>query len=320
MKTTGYDIAADILRQEEAAANGVTLAEEPDFEDMLGSYAAVQSIADGVVTYADWASGYGGVMVVNHSTLCDGQTKEECESVSAVYGHLNSKAFRAKVGEQVEKGQILGYLGVEGPQTDNERSHLHFALYKGTDIRLKGYVASPAELGEYINPRTFFEQYGLAYDSNDKTQKLSTLIEPSGRTTFRLDMEIPATWDVEWVPSLEAWNLYDTRGSGSARERSQIFIRYFDASSFLTLSTVTIHETTDMIVGPAGYIARRYDIEKKPEVGDFADQPSWRNQRHFVTDFRAEEGTTRYYVVAANPELAPEVYEDILKSIEVVNP
>lgn len=119
-------------------------AQEPTFENMPGSYATVQSIAEGVVTYADWVAGYGGVMVVNHAAL----------SVSAVYGHLNPEAFRANVGDRVEKGQVLGFLGVEGPQTDNERSHLHFALYKGEDVRLKGYVASPEELEEYVNPRT----------------------------------------------------------------------------------------------------------------------------------------------------------------------
>lgn len=318
MKTTGYDIADDIRRQEEAAAKGLTLAQEPDFEDRLGSYAAVQSIAKGVVTYAEWVAGYGGVMVVNHAALCEDASKAECEPLSAVYGHLNAQAFRANVGDQVEKGQVLGYLGVQGPQTDNERSHLHFALYKGEDIRLKGYVKSPEELEEYVNPRIFLENYGLSYDDEKKTQKLFTLIEPSGRTTFPLDMEIPSSWDVEWVPSLEAWNLYDTRGSGSARERSQLFIRYFDASQFLTLSSVTIHETTDLTVGRGEYTARRYDIEKKPAVADFNGQPLWRNRRHLVTDFRAGEGRTRYFVIAANPDLDPKVYENVLNSMEIL--
>lgn len=70
-------------------------------------------------------------------------------------------------------------------------------------------------------------------------------------------------------------------------------------------------------MGTGDYVARQYDIEKNADVADFADQPSWRNERHIVTDFRSAEGYTRYYVVAANPELDPEVYEEFLASMTI---
>jgi len=130
-----------------------------------------------------------------------------------------------------------------------------------------------------------------------------------------LSFEIPDEWRFEYVPSTQALNLYDTNNDGSTLERSQIFIRYFDARSFLTLSTVTIHDTEDLTVGREDYVARRYDIEKKKGVPNFSDQPSWRSVRHIVTDFRAEDGFTRYYVVASRPDLDPAIYTRVLESM-----
>lgn len=132
-----------------------------------------------------------------------------------------------------------------------------------------------------------------------------------------IDFVYPENWSVEYIPSLNAINLYDLYGEGTARERSQIFIRSFDADQFLTLPTVQIYSTKEETVGPGKYTARRYDIEKKSDVPNFSDQPLWRNKRHFVTDFRAAEGKTRYYVVAKNSELDQEVYEQVLASMEV---
>jgi hypothetical protein len=73
------------------------------------------------------------------------------------------------------------------------------------------------------------------------------------------------------------------------------------------------------MLGQENYIARRYDIEKNAGVADFADQPSWRNERHVVTDFRAGDGYTRYFVVAANPDLDPKVYETFLKRVKITS-
>ncbi|MEK7529955.1 MAG: M23 family metallopeptidase [Patescibacteria group bacterium] len=289
---------------------------EPTIKDDLASYAAVQAVGPGVVTYVGRVSGYGGVIVINHAALCGDQPEDACDRVSAVYGHLNPDAFVVRVGDTVVKGDVIGYMGEEGSQTDGERAHLHFVVYKGEEVRLEGYVKTSDALADYVNPRLFFEAYGWSYDDENRTRPLSELIEPSGAQTFgAIDMEIPAAWDVEWVPSLEAWNLYDSRGAGSARERSQLFVRYFDAEKFLTLSTVAIHAATDVTVGQGRYTARRYDIEKKPGVPDFADQPSWRNKRHVVTDFRDKEGFTRYFVVAARPDLNQKTYERVLSSV-----
>lgn len=136
---------------------------------------------------------------------------------------------------------------------------------------------------------------------------------------FQLQFTIPVGWEVEYVPSIESLNLYTLSGDGTARDRSQIFIRYFDANQFLTLSTVTIHSTMDRTVGQREYIAKQYEIEKNPGIPDFIEQPIWRNQRHYVTDFRKTDGYVRYYVVAANPDTDTTIVEDVLESMVILD-
>ncbi len=286
---------------------GYHVAEDVEFTDQasINKEIPVYSIADGTVTYAQNTSGYGGMIRIEHEI--------QDMTISAIYGHLDLSSSDLQVGDQVTKSQFLANLGDhESAETDGERKHLHFGLYEGSDSRVNGYESSASALENWINPHEFFLQFGM--DPTPPTRTYSSATELGG-DIFNLSFNIPAGWEVEYVPSIQSLNLYTLKGSGTARERSQIFIRYFDASSFLTLNTVTIHETTDTTVGP--YTARRYDIEKNANVANFPDQPSWRNQRHIVTDFRATGGFTRYYVVAANPQLDPAVYEQVLQSMEI---
>lgn len=274
----------------------------------------VRAIADGDVLYVNRVSGYGGVMVIAHDV--------QGEKVNAIYGHIDRSSTHLKVGDHVGKGQFLAYLGADkSKETDGERQHLHFALYRGDDIRLSGYEKQASAVSRWINPQDFFAEQGISEDLRDSTLPLHyfALTDPQGKKIFKLDFIIPAGWDVEYVPQIQALNLYRVTGSGTARERSQIFIRYFDADQFLTLPTVTIHNTEDRTVGTGNYTARRYDVEKKSGVPDFPHQPAWRNRRHIVTDFRASSGRTRYYVVAANPDLPSIAYEQFLKSVEILN-
>jgi hypothetical protein len=272
----------------------------------------VRTIADGVVRYADWVSGYGGVIVIAHNV--------RNKKVNAIYGHVDIGSSELKVGDQVKKAQFIANLGDnKSRETDGERKHLHFALYIGDDLRLQGYEKNSKAVDNWINPNDFFASYGISFVSQTSpTIAYSDLQDPEGKKIFNLDFRMPSDWDVEYIPSLQSLNLYKVSGNGIARDRSQILIRYFDASDFLTLSTVTIFKTTDLKVGAGDYVARRYDIEKKSGVADFRDQPNWRNERHIVTDFRKSSGRTRYYVVAANPDLDTVVYERILESMEIL--
>lgn len=278
----------------------------------------VYAIADGRVSLLEWVPGYGGLIMIEHHSECLPGVSSECMPFTSLYGHVDVGYADVEVGDEVVAGQRIGILGEGGTQeTDGERKHLHFAIAEGLGAPQKGYETDPKRLVNWVNPYDLLVRSGVNIPVK-KWQSAFDLEEPSGRDTFNIDFEMPGTWDIEWIPSLESWNLYSVEGTGSARDRSQMLIRYFDASSFLTLSTVTIHDTTDMTVGTEDYVARRYDIEKKPGIADFRGQPEWRNERHIVTDFAGESGFTRYYVVAANPELDKEVYEHVLDSMTIL--
>ncbi len=287
----------------------------------------VRAVADGTVVYHGWVSGYGGVIVLQHSI--------DSKDIQTLYGHIALSTSTLKVGDTVAKGQNIAQLGVDkSKDTDGERQHLHFAVYKGTDVKLDGYVKSVEGLAAWINPVDFFLAHqaftpGAALPDPTSTEwALSQNLwypSPPRRDIFlwhakwgELSFSLPSDWDVEYIPSLDALNLYSVSGEGSARERSQILLRYFDASQFLTLSTVEILSNKDLIIGLEAYVARQYEIVKKEGVANFVDQPGWRNEKHIVTDFRAEDGYTKYYVVAANPALESAIYERVLASMHII--
>lgn len=120
--------------------------------------------------------------------------------------------------------------------------------------------------------------------------------------------EISTDWTVTYVPEISAISFLDAEGE------SQIFVRYFNASQFLTLTTVDIFSRVESTIN--GRPAVTYEIQKKSGVADFSYQPSWRNERHFVTDIRStDEATSIFFVFAKNPTLSQEVFDDFLNSV-----
>lgn len=283
---------------------GYHIGEDVEVRDPEDPNIPVYAIASGSVLHVGGVSGYGGVMLIDH------------DGVVAIYGHLDVGETELQVGDEVSKGEQIGVLGEgETDETDGERTHLHFALYAGENMKFQGYELDEGEISEWINPTDFFLEAGIDLGQSENISSDELVYE--GRDLFPLSFDMPAGWDVEYVPSLEALNIYTKHGGGTARDRSQIFIRYFDAADFLTLDSVNILSTENLVVGTEDYTARRYEIEKKEDVPVFKDQPFWRNDSHLVTDFRGEEGFTRYYVVAANPELSASVYLLFLSRLSI---
>lgn len=128
---TGYHTGVDI--------------EYDDVDDPVPIYV----IADGQIIHAGTASGYGGVVAIHH--------KLDDQPVVAIYGHLDPAAL-PPAGTSVTAGETIGQLG-EGftPATDGERQHLHFGLYKGSMLNLRGYVANQTELSAWLDPLTIFK-------------------------------------------------------------------------------------------------------------------------------------------------------------------
>lgn len=164
-------------------------------------------------------------------------------------------------------------------------------------------------------PAVFLEMPRTDQKENESRKKIFASSIPGAAPVFDFAVSVPSQWEVESVPAIETLNFYDPGAEGENNlEKSQVFVRYFRANRFLTLSTVTIHSRreTEIIGRPA--IA--YDIEKKPGVPDFPNQPGWRSGRHFVTDIR--EGNSNpsvFFVFAKRPDLSEETFSAFLESI-----
>ena len=83
--------------------------------------------ADGVVSVAKYNDGgYGYYVMINHGTGSDGNL------YSTLYGHMTR--YIVSVGQNVTKGQVIGYVGSTGASTG---PHLHF------EIRINGVPTNP---------------------------------------------------------------------------------------------------------------------------------------------------------------------------------
>ena len=90
--------------------------------DISASYGqAVHVAADGIVISSDTRTGYGRLVVVDHGF-----------GTTTWYGHLSG--FNAQEGQQVRRGDIIGYAGTSGRSTG---PHVHY------EIRLNGAPVNP---------------------------------------------------------------------------------------------------------------------------------------------------------------------------------
>ncbi len=95
-----------------------------DFAAPIGT--PVYATGDGVVTKADWGTGYGRVVYIQHDF-----------GLETRYAHLSK--IRVKKGQRVARGQRIGDMGNSGRSTG---SHLHYEIRVG---------------GRAINPMTYIK-------------------------------------------------------------------------------------------------------------------------------------------------------------------
>jgi murein DD-endopeptidase MepM/ murein hydrolase activator NlpD len=127
--------------------NGYHTGVDAEYGDVT-SDVPVHAVADGTVLLARSASGYGGVIAIQHTI--------QNQPVVGIYGHVDP-ARLPKVGQKVTAGEAIGFLGKAlSSQTDGERRHLHFGLVKGTTATLTGYVARQEKLTAWLDPLTVF--------------------------------------------------------------------------------------------------------------------------------------------------------------------
>lgn len=83
--------------------------------------APVRAPADGVVVKASYGNGYGREIIIDHGN-----------GVETLYGHLSG--FAVTAGEQVRRGQVIGYVGDSGRSTG---PHLHY------EVRIRNTPVNP---------------------------------------------------------------------------------------------------------------------------------------------------------------------------------
>ncbi len=109
---------------------GVDIANHPD--------TLISAAADGTVLFSGWSHGYGNLVVIDHGY-----------GLQTVYGHT-SKAL-VKVGDRVQKGQVIAYMGTTGRSTG---AHLHY------EVRRQGKPVNPMP---FLKVRGPGEMLGFAH-------------------------------------------------------------------------------------------------------------------------------------------------------------
>lgn len=136
---------------------------------------------------------------------------------------------------------------------------------------------------------------------------------------FKFEAVLPEGFAAEKISQIQAINIYDPTAAGASNlEKSQIFVRFFEAGDFLTLQTVNILERREHVLH--GHEAVTYEIEKKLQVPAFVHQPAWRSGRHRVTDVRmSRQKPATFYVFGKKPALADEAFDKFLQNIRFHN-
>lgn len=94
--------------------------------DIVGSHgAAIWATATGKVTFASYRGSFGNLVIVDHGY-----------GYETHYAHLSG--FAVSVGDVVEKGQTIGYMGATGRTTG---THLHYEVHhKGSPVNPSKYL------------------------------------------------------------------------------------------------------------------------------------------------------------------------------------
>jgi murein DD-endopeptidase MepM/ murein hydrolase activator NlpD len=90
--------------------------------DISGSYGQpIVSPAPGLVIAADFESGYGRTVVIDHGN-----------GIKTLYGHMSG--FAVAPGQRVDRGDTIGYIGVSGRSTG---PHVHY------EVRINNVPVNP---------------------------------------------------------------------------------------------------------------------------------------------------------------------------------
>ena len=94
----------------------------------------VYAMADGTISFSGRAGGYGWLILIDHPQA----------NLYSLYGHLSPSRWKLKAGTDVERGDLIAYLGDSdengGSKEQPLDTHLHFGIRAGqtADYPAKG--------------------------------------------------------------------------------------------------------------------------------------------------------------------------------------
>ena len=138
---SGYGVRIDPIYRTPRFHSGM------DFSAKVGT--EVYATGDGVVTFAAWKQGYGNCLMINHG-----------HGFQTLYGHMSK--FRARVGQKVKRGEVIGEVGNTGKSTG---PHLHYeVIVRGKHDNPSKYYYMDLTPEEYDRMIQIAENHGQVMD------------------------------------------------------------------------------------------------------------------------------------------------------------
>ncbi len=126
----------------------------------------VRSTAEGVVTFAGTRGGYGKVIILQHG-----------KRYSTLYAHLSGFAAAIRVGQRVQQGELIGFVGQTGWATG---PHLHYEFHVN---------------GQHVNPIAATQGLTGRNLSSDDASRLGALVAQYRNRFSLLDTQVAARFE-----------------------------------------------------------------------------------------------------------------------------
>ncbi|MDD4514820.1 M23 family metallopeptidase [Massilibacteroides sp.] len=118
-----------------------------DFSAKIGT--DIYATGNGVVTFSGWKQGYGNCLIIDHGF-----------GFQTLYGHMQK--FKARVGQKVKRGEVIGYVGNTGKSTG---PHLHYeVIVRGKNDNPSKYYFMDLTPEEYDRMIQIAENHGQVMD------------------------------------------------------------------------------------------------------------------------------------------------------------
>lgn len=152
--------------------------------------------------------------------------------------------------------------------------------------------------------------------STAQTQTFSTADLPDRDPAFEFTMNIPKTWRVEYIATTKAINIYDPSLTGTAVDKSQLFIQYYVGKDFKD-SSRAIDPVEDTTIAN-GNAVHQQNLSASGAAS--AMYPAWLVQAHQLTDIRTgTKNPYTFYSVHAAPTISNDMRSTVLNSLSFDN-